>query len=134
MSSITLVIPEYSNCDKIEFPSNWWSTIFWFGLIHRTKFVPCKMYNYVTIIHNNKFIHGWKITEPLFGKENIPFKGRGQVLLQTNLFNSNQFPSQCQNNGGLIEASHNKLLTLSLLFWEIWSWDLANMTRTFGFY
>lgn len=98
-------MPEYSNWDKIELPSNWWSTIFWFGLIHRTKFVLCKMYNYVEIIHNNKFIHGWKITEPLFGKENIPFQGRGHVLLQTNILNSNQFSSQCQNTVGLIQAS-----------------------------
>jgi hypothetical protein len=39
---MTLVMPEHSSCDSIEPPSNWWSTIFWFGLIHRMKFVPCK--------------------------------------------------------------------------------------------
>jgi hypothetical protein len=128
ISSITLVIPEYSSCERIEPPSNSWFTIFWFGLIHRMKFVPCKMYNCVAITHNNKFIYGSKITEPLFGKENIPFKGRGHVLLQTSLFNSNQFSSQCQNTVGLIQASQNKLLTANLLFWEIWSQDLASMT------
>jgi len=85
-------------------------------------------------IITNSFMGEKKQTEPLFGKENIPVKGRGHVLLQTNLFNSNQFSPLCQNNCGLIQASQNKLLTLSLLFWEIWSWVLANTTWIFGLY
>jgi hypothetical protein len=52
ISSMTLVMPEHSSCDRIEPPSNWWSTIFWFCLIHRMKFVPCKD-EYTEIICNN---------------------------------------------------------------------------------
>jgi hypothetical protein len=52
-------MPEHSSCDRIEPPSNWWSTIFWFGLMHRMKFVPCEMKCMEMVYNNiNLFIDG----------------------------------------------------------------------------